>query len=256
MVFLIFNFLYRFAPLREQKRMKKISLCCHGTVGNFSSLAKKRLHRLREKKHIQRSAKIWSRPLHMKELQNQGLHQVEGWWPKRDDTSTWSDVSTEKHNQESLLKHKESRTNPQDSMPPQSKAKVETKSFQKLKDSEDEIFLEAQGENPERWKATRKRKPCCGRESATTLRSYLLRNDVSPFSIFSSLALQTHISMGMPYYVLGFWKATCRFWRGGCKNTHFIWIPNFWNQCTYLCYDKTLVRKRCCDSLKRKVRMA
>lgn len=190
MVFLIFNFLYRFAPLREQKRMKKISLCSHGTVGNFSSLAKKRLHRLREKKHIQRSAKIWSRPVHTKELQNQGLHQVEGWWPKWDDTSSWSDVSTEKQSQESLLKYKESRTNPQDSMPPQSKAKVETKSFQKLKDSEDEIFLEAQGENLERWKATRKRKPCRGREPrwdrqpATKLRSYLLRNDVSlfPFS--------------------------------------------------------------------------
>lgn len=129
MVFLIFNFLYRFAPLREQKRMKKISLCCHGTVGNFSSLAKKRLHRLREKKHIQRSAKIWSRPLHMKELQNQGLHQIEGWWPKRDDTSTWSDVSTEKHNQESLLKHKESRTNPQDSMPHRAKQKLKLRAF-------------------------------------------------------------------------------------------------------------------------------
>lgn len=95
--------------------------------------------------------------------------------------------------QESLLKHKESRTNPQDSMPPQSKAKVETKSFQKLKDSEDKIFLEAQGKNLERWKATRKRKACRGREPrwdrqpATKLRSYLLRNDVSLFPLSPSL---------------------------------------------------------------------
>lgn len=68
----------------------------------------------------------------MKELQNQGLQQVEGWRPKRAGASTSSDVSPKKHEQESLLKSKELRTNPQDSIPQEVKQKLKLKSVSEV----------------------------------------------------------------------------------------------------------------------------
>lgn len=261
MVFLIFNFLYRFALRWEQKRMKKISLCSHGTVGNFSSLAKKETSRTKgEETHSKKcknliKASTYERTSKPRAPPSRGMMAQERWYKYLKWCEYWEALS-----QGSRSNIKSQGPILKTLCPHRAKQKLKLKAFRSWRTVKIKSFWNLRARTwsdarpPGRESQAVERNPDeTGSQQPSQEATYW--EMMCPFSIFSSLALQTHISTGMLYYVLGFWNATWRFWRGGGKNTHFMWIPNFWNRCTYLCYDKTLVRKRCCDSLMRKVRM-